>query len=45
MASFDIENLFTSIPLEETINICLLKLFQQNGSGMGLTKELFEKLL
>ena len=45
MASFDIENLFTSIPLEETIKICLLKLFQQNGSVMGFTKELFGKLL
>ena len=45
LVSFDIENLFTSIPLEETIKICLLKLFQQNGSVMGLTKELFGKLL
>ena len=45
MASFDIENLFTSIPLEETIKICIQKLFQRNTSVIGLTKELFGKLL
>ena len=41
VASFDIGNLFTFIPLEESIKICLLKIFQQKRSVMGLTKELF----
>ena len=27
MASFDIENLFTNIPLAETINICIQRLY------------------
>ena len=30
MVSFDIESLFTDIPLEETINICVDKLFENN---------------
>ena len=30
MTSFDIESLFTNIPLEETINICVDKLFENN---------------
>ena len=30
MTSFDIESLFTNIPLEKTINICDDKLFENN---------------
>ena len=51
MASFDIESLFTSIPLHETIQIGLKKLFsdQQPAKGItavpGFTKDLFRKLL
>ena len=40
MTSFDIESLFTNIPLEETMNICVDKLFVSN-----LTKESFRSLL
>ena len=42
---FNIENLFTYIPLLETIKFCLLKLLQQNGSVNRLTKEIFGILL
>ena len=45
MVSFDIENLFTSIPLEETIEICLDLLFNNNTSASGFTRDLFEALL
>ena len=38
MVSFDIEDLFTSIPLNETITICLALLFDGVGSVHGFTK-------
>ena len=41
MASFDIQNLYTNIPLGETIDICLATL----GSTLGLPTDLFRKLL
>ena len=31
ITSFDIESLFTNIPLEETINICVDKLFEKQN--------------
>ena len=37
MTSFDIESLFTNIPLEETINICVEKLFENNTKVNNLT--------
>ena len=47
MASFDIENLYTNIPLSETIDICLKQLFPNNDatSVYGLTHSLFKTLL
>ena len=45
MISFDIESLFTNIPLEETINICVDKLLENNTKVDNLTKESFRLLL
>ena len=45
MASFDIESLFTNIPLRETIDICLDALFRHSDSVMGFTRPLLKKLL
>lgn len=46
MASFDVEALFTNIPLDETINICTNKLFPKRGMKVkGLIKNEFRNLL
>ena len=45
MTSFDIESLFTNIPLEETTNICVDKLFENNTKVNNFTKESFRFLL
>ena len=45
MTSFDKESVFTNIPLEETINICVDKLFKNNTKVNNLTKESFRSLL
>ena len=46
MASFDIENLFTNIPISETIEICLNHLFTSDLSNvLGLSKNLFKQFL
>ena len=46
MASFDVENLFTNIPLQETIQIIVHQLFISPTSiVMGLTRDLFAKIL
>ena len=45
MASFDVENLFTNVPLVETINICLDTLFKTNDNIIGLNKIEFKKFL
>ena len=46
MASFDVENLFTNIPLQETIQIIVQQLFSSPVSTiMGLTRDLFTQLL
>ena len=45
MTSFDIDSLFTNIHLEETINICVDKLFENNTNVNNLTKESFRSLL
>ena len=41
MTSFDIESLFTNIPLDETVNICVNKVFGQNK----IVKRLLKKTL
>ena len=45
MTSFDIEFLFTNIPLEETVNIIVDKLFKNNTEVNNLTKGSFQSLL
>ena len=46
MASFDVEALFTNIPLDETIDICVEKLYKRRNMKIkGLTKIDFRNLL
>ena len=45
MASFDIDNLFTNVPLSETIDIVVSRLFSNNDSFLSFTRILFRKLL
>jgi len=46
MASFDVESLFTNIPLRETIEICLNLLFTNPTAIVyGFTRECFKSLL
>ena len=46
MTSFDVENLFTNIPLHETMPICLDYLFPDDSSNvLGLSRKLFKTLL
>ena len=46
MCSFDIENLFTNIPVNETINIIIGKLFTRDESTIvGMGKKLFRSIL
>ena len=45
MASFDVDNLFTNIPLDETIEICLTKLFAGKRKIKGLLKSHCRDLL
>ena len=45
MASFDVDSLFTNVPLDETIDISVKKLFGRKKKYKGFTKENFKKLL
>ena len=45
MASFDIDSLFTNLPLDETIDISVKKLFGRKKKYEGFTREQFKKLL
>ena len=45
MGSLDVDSLFTSIPLEETINICANTLFENTEKVEGLSKIEFKELL
>ena len=45
MVSFDVESLFTNIPLDETINICADRVYQGKKKVKGLLKRQFKKLL
>ena len=45
MASFDVENLFGSIPLYETIDICLDLCFGNESYFLGMDRPLFKKNL
>ena len=45
MASFDVESLFTNIPLQETIDLCVENLFQDRTHVDNLSKDSFRELL
>ena len=46
MASFDVENLFTNIPLAETIDICIQSLFtESNFTALGMDKNQFRTFI
>ena len=45
MASLDVDSLFTNVPLEETIRICVNELFKSNSSIHGLNKKQITKML
>ena len=45
MASFDVESLFTNIPLQETIDLCVENLFQDRTHVDNLSKVSFRELL
>ena len=46
MSSFDVDSLFTNIPLDETIEICVKKLFGKNKRKFkGFTRAEFRQLL
>ena len=45
MASFDVESLFTNIPLKETIDLCVDILFYDRTKIDGITKDYFHDLL
>ena len=45
MASFDVDSLFTNIPLDETIEICVKKLFGRKQKFKGFSRSEFRTLL
>ena len=45
MVSFDVESLFTNIPLDETINICADIVYHRKKKVKGLLKRHFKELL
>ena len=45
MASFDVKSLFTNIPLQETIDLCVENLFQDRTHVDNLSKDSFRELL
>ena len=45
MASFDIDSLFTNVPLDETIELCVKKLFNKRKKYKGFSRDQFKKLL
>ena len=45
MVSFDVESLFTNIPLDETINICADRVYKRKKKVKGLLKRHFKQLL
>ena len=45
MASLDIDSLFTNIPLNETIDICIEVLYNDNKNSPKIPRDFFRKLL
>ena len=45
MASLDVDSLFTNVPLDETIKMCIVELFKSEMTVSGINKkEIFEIL-
>ena len=45
MASLDVDSLFTNIPLDETINICVDNLYNENENSPNIPKHDLRNLL
>ena len=45
MASLDIDSLFTNIPLNETIDICIEVLYNDNKNSPKIPRDVFRNLL
>ena len=45
MASFDIQSLFTNIPLDETIDICFYMVFEKRKKVKGILKRHFKQVI
>ena len=45
MASLNVNSLFTNVPLDETINICVYELFRNDSSIHGLNKKQVTEML
>ena len=45
MASLDVDSLFTNVPLEENINICVNELFKSNSSIHGPNEKQITEML
>ena len=44
MASLDVDSLFTKVPLDETIEVCINELFKSSQTVSGLNKQVLEML-
>ena len=45
MCSFDVISLYTNIPVDQTIEICLNKLYNDNNTVNNITREQMRRLL
>ena len=45
MGSLDVDSLFTNIPLDETVDICVNQLFENTDTVKGFTKSELKQLL
>ena len=47
MVSFDVKSLFTNVPLQETIDLILSKIYDKNSNAnhLPIKKKIFKKLL
>ena len=45
MASLDVDSLFTNVPLDETIQICVNELFNSSQMVSGVNKQQFLEML
>ena len=45
MASLDVDSLFTNIPLDETIDICIDSLYKDDENTSKILKDVFRNLL